>query len=185
MQIDSTRRKSNPSTSRTLFSVLGLALLALVFFQSPARGQAHTRQVTVIQDMVSVGIVPGQTLRITVLNPEDSGASFRGHIKIFDGSGTLLFQTPDAEIAPGEFHPFDVDRADIALPGEVRTGRYQVHARLTGLRSASATEPGGPRSKARIDRLPASLEIIDNDTGKTTGMLLPAIQKVRQAASRN
>jgi hypothetical protein len=29
------------------------------------------------------------------------------------------------------------------------------------------------------------MELIDNDTGKTTAMLLPAIQKVREAASRN
>ena len=184
MQIN-TNRNSTKSTRRNLISVMALALLALLFSQSPAQAQKteQTRQVTVVQDMVSVGLVPGQTLRITVLNPEDSGGSFSGHVKILDSGRTLLFQTPDAVIAPGEFHSFDVDRADILLPGEIRTGRYQVHARLTGLRRASVAEPG-ERSKARIDRLPSTIELIDNATGMTTAMLLPAIQKVREAAAR-
>lgn len=158
---------------------MALALLALCFAQIPAQAQEQTRQITVIQDMVTVGLVPGQTLSITLSNPEDSGAPVSGHVKILDAQGTLVFETPEAEIAPGQFHSFEIDRANIALTGDPRTGRFQVAARLTTIRRVNLA-----RSRARIDKLPSTIELIDNATGKTTAMLLPAIQKVRESANR-
>ena len=191
MQFNSTSSKSIDSTSRTstnrtcdrstnltrrrLIGAMALALLALCFFQIPAQAQEQTRQITIVQDLGAVGLVPGQTLSITMSNPEDSGGSFQGHVKILDAGGRLVFETPEAEIAPGEFHSFEIDRADIALPGDPRTGRFQ--AAITTIRQPSA------RSRARIDKVPTTIELIDNATGKTTAMLLPAIQKVREAAS--
>jgi hypothetical protein len=165
-------------TIRLINRLMGLALFTLCFYQLPVLAQEQTRQVTIIQDLVTVGLVPGQTLSITVSNPEDS-ETCTCHVKVFDGRSGLVFQTAEVEIAPGEFHSFDIDRADISLPGDPRTGRFRAAGRLVGIRHASVE-----RIKARIDKLPASIELVDNLTGKTTAMLLPAVQKVREAASR-
>jgi len=166
-------------TIRLINRLMALALFTLCFCQSPTQAQEQTRQITIIQDLVTVGLVPGQTLSITVSNHEDSGATCNCHIKVFDGRGGLVFQTPEAVIAPGEFHSFNIDRADISLPGDPRTGRFEVAARLDEIRSASVE-----RSKARIDKLPTTIQLIDNPTGKTTAMVLPVILKVHEAASR-
>jgi hypothetical protein len=180
MQFNSISSKSTNSTRLNLISMMGFALLALCFSQVPARAQEveQTRQITIVQDMVVVGLVPGQTLSITLSNPEDSGAPVSGHVKILDAGRGLVFETPEVEIAPGEFHSFQIDRANIALPGDPRTGRFQVAARLTTIRQVNLA-----RSRARIDKLPSTIELIDNATGKTTAMLLPAVQKVREAAN--
>jgi len=174
MQISSNLR-------RRLIRLSNLALLAFCFSQLPAQAQEQKRQVTVIQDMV-VGLVPGQTLRLTLFNPEGN-PQVSGHVKVFDGGGALLFQTPEVEIGPGEFHSFDIDRSNISVAGDPRTGRFQARARLIGLRRASAREDAS-NVRARIDRLPRMIELIDNETGKTTAMLLPAVHKVREAANR-
>ena len=173
MQINSIRQIQINLTNRTRITrLLGLILLTLWVYQLSASAQ-QTRQVTLIQDMVVVGLVPGQTLSITVSNPEGSGVSFQGHVKVFDGNGGLVFVTPEAEIAPGEFHSFEINRSDISLPGDPRTGRFRAAARLLGIRRASVE-----RSKARIDKLPISLELIDNDTGKTVAVTTTRISLV-------
>ncbi len=166
MQLNLTRSKSTNSFGRKLISVMGFSLLVLCFSQVPAHAQKteQTRQLTIVQALGAVGIVPGQTLSFTLTNPEDSGVSFRGHVKILDGT-RLLFETPEAEIAPGESHSFEINRSDIGLPGDPRTGRFRAAGRLLGIRTASVG-----RAKARIDKLPLSIEIVDNDTGKTVAL---------------
>ena len=167
MQINTSSSKSTSSnrkkTWKKLMSVMGLALLALCFSQIPAHAQEveQKRQITIVQDLGVVGFVPGQTLSFTLSNPEDSGVSFRGHVKILDGT-RVVFETPEVEIGPGQFHSFEINRSDISLPGDPRTGRFRAAGRLLGVRKASVE-----RAKARIDKLPLSIEIVDNDSGKT------------------
>ena len=165
MQINSTRC---PAIKR----LLGLSLLALCFYLPSSQplmvqAQEQTRQVTVIQDMVSIGLVPGQTLRVGVFNSGDRNPhrqAINGHVKVFDGSGGLLFQTAAVEIAAGAFHSFDIDRADISQPGDLRTGRLQVRLQIVAVMGARGR---AARISARIDRLPTSLELIENLSGKT------------------
>jgi len=174
MEINSTCSKSTNSTRRKLISLMGLALLALCFSQVPAQAQKteQTRQITIVQDLGVVGIVPGQTLSITLSNPEDSGVSFRGHVKILDGT-RLVFETSEAEIGPGQFHSFEINRSDINSLGDPRTGRFRAAGRLLGVRSASVE-----RVKARIDKLPLSVEIVDNDSGKTVALTTTKVSLV-------
>jgi hypothetical protein len=166
MQINLTHSKS---TRRKLITLMGFALLTLCFSHVPAQAQTteQTRQITIVQDLGVVGIVPGQTLSITLSNPEDSGVTVQGHVKILDGT-RVVFETPEAEIAPGQFHSFEIDRADIALPGDPRTGRFQAAARLLGIRKASVGR--ATNLKLRIEDIPASIEIIDNLSGKTVAL---------------
>ena len=175
MQINLSSRRSTNWTRRRLMNVLGVALLALCFSQVPAQAQEpeQKRQVTIIQDLVAVGLVPGQTLSITLSNPEGSGVSFRGHVKILDGNRGLVFETPEAEIAPGEFHSFEINRSDISSPGDPRTGRFQAAGRILGVKRATVE-----RAQARIDKLPLSIEIVDNDSGKTVAISTTKISLV-------
>ena len=173
MQIQKTSSKSTSSTRPNL-SMIALALLALCFSQVPAQAQKteQTRQITIVQDLGVVGIVPDQTLSITLSNPEDSGVTVQGHVKILDGT-RVVFETPEVEIAPGQFHSFEINRSDISSPGDPRTGRFRAAGRLLGIRKASVE-----RSKARIDKLPLSIEIVDNDSGKTVALTTTRVSLV-------
>jgi hypothetical protein len=114
---------------------------------------------------VLMGIVPGQTLRVTIFNPpslesgkgsESNPPSASGHVKIFDNSGSLLKQSDDVVIQSGEFRSFDFDRDALASPGEPSTNRKQVRV-----------QPFFEFSPGRLRRVLASFEIVNNSTGKT------------------
>jgi len=113
---------------------------------------------------VLMGIVPGQTLRVTIFNPPsfESGKGSpskqpfaNGHVKVFDGSGNPIKQSDDVVIQPGEFRSFDFDR-DALGSGEPGTNRKQVRA-----------QPFFEFSSERLSHLLASFEIVNNSTGKT------------------
>ena len=120
-----------------------------------------------------VGIVPGQTLRATLFNLSSTGAETQhkpvnGHIKIFDGSGNLLAQSPELVIPPGEFRSFDLNRAALNLPGEPGTGRVQVRARLV----LDVAAPYHFTADGKVSSLLVpSLELIDNSTGRTAAKI--------------
>ena len=96
----------------------------------------------------------------------------QGLVKILDGT-RLVFETPEAEIAPGRFHAFEINRSDISSPGDPRTGRFRAAGRLLGIKKASVE-----RSKARIHKLPLSIEIVDNDSGKTVALTTTRVSLV-------
>jgi len=105
-----------------------------------------------------MGIVPGQTLRVTLFNPpaseaEPSGQPSSGHVKVFDGRGNLLAQSSKLAIPPGEFRSFDFDRAALHVSGEQGTNRAQVRIK--------------PFFDFKAERLVRSVELVDNNTGKT------------------
>lgn len=169
------------------------ALLFLVAAAVGAQGQTVTgSSFRVNSQNAVVGLVPGQTLRVSVPGleqPEEDSADGPQRVKlvarakVFDGRGGVIYQTPEADIPAGGFHSFDINRADIAVAGEPRTGRLQVRVEIVISAAPARDEAGGTR--ARVDKLPrATLELVDNDSGKTTAMLLPAVQAAREAARR-
>ncbi len=116
---------------------------------------------------VTTGIVPGQTLRVTLSHPPSSGSKAKGNpvigrVKFFDGSGNLIGQSDESVIPPGEFRSFDLDRDALSLPGEMGTGRLQTRG------SWSLISPdASPRQARAPGRVAASFELIDNVTGRT------------------
>ena len=116
---------------------------------------------------VTTGIVPGQTLRVTISNPPSSGSKAKGNpvigrVKFFDGSGNLIAQSDESVIPPGEFRSFDLDRDALSLPGEMGTGRLQTRG------SWSLILPdASPRQARAPGWVAASFELIDNVTGGT------------------
>jgi hypothetical protein len=114
-----------------------------------------------------VGIVPGQSLRVTLYNPPSFRPKARrspvtGRVNFFDGSGSLISQSDESVIPPGESRSFELDRDALSLPGELGTGRLQSRASFRLMaRDASARQARAP------GRVVASFEVIDNVTGRT------------------
>ncbi len=116
---------------------------------------------------VMTGIVPGQTLRITLSNPPSSGSEAKrdpviGRVKFFDEGGNLIAQSDKSVIPPGEFRSFDLDRDALSLPGETGTGRLQSRGSWSLIVQDAST-----RRANASGRVAASFELIDNLTGKT------------------
>jgi hypothetical protein len=118
---------------------------------------------------VPEGMVPGQTLRVTLINPppfrsepgSEAGSEAEpepanGHVKIFDVHGNLIAQSAELVIPAGEFRSFDFDRDQLGLPGEPGTNRVQARIK-----------PFFSFSSERLSPVLVSFEIVDNSTGKT------------------
>lgn len=135
-------------------------------------GSGHDTLKSGFGNDIITGIVPGQTLRVSLFNPLSSGSeagsdaqskSFSGHVKVFDASGNLIAQSADLVVAPGEFRYFDINRDALPLPGEPGTGRLQVRA----------------VSEVRFSRINLvqfyvdieNSEVIDNSTGRTAAAI--------------
>jgi hypothetical protein len=118
---------------------------------------------------ILMGIVPGQTLRVTLFNPpasesETQGEPVSGHVKVFDGSGNLIAQSPEQVIPPGEFRSFDFNRGALPLRGEPGTNRAQVRIK-----------PFLNFESGRLSPVLASFEIVDASTGRTAKGAVAAV----------
>jgi hypothetical protein len=95
--------------------------------------------------------------------------SVRARVSLYDANGALLAQSAETTIAPGEFHSFDFDRAEIPASGEPVGGRLPMRVSL----EASATDPYSfTQDPKATGPLAASLELIDNSTGRTAAVWL-------------
>jgi prepilin-type processing-associated H-X9-DG protein len=126
---------------------------------SPSGGSGNGSLKSGFGNDTVMGIVPGQTLRVTLYNPPSFRPKARrnpvtGRVKFFDGSGNLIAQSGESLIPPGEFRSFELDRDALSLPGERGTGRLQTRASWSVARHASG-------------RVAPSFELIDDLTGKT------------------
>jgi hypothetical protein len=119
---------------------------------------------------IMMGIGPGQRLVVTAFNTRSPGSDAQrepvsGHVKVFDGIGNLIWQSPEQVIPEGEFRSVQVDRNQIPLAGEPGTNRAQVRIK--------------PFFTFESNRLPAlqgddlllnniiSFEVVDTNKGKT------------------
>ena len=113
---------------------------------------------------VLMGVAPGETLRVNLINPESLDSARQqptanGHIKVFDGSGTPIAESGEAVIPSGSFHSFDFSPDTFASRGERGTGRQQVRVK-----------PFYEFRSTRLSPLLASFEIVDQ-TGQTRVLL--------------
>jgi hypothetical protein len=110
---------------------------------------------------VLMGVGPGQKARVTIFNSpssesEEQSEPVGAHVKVFDGSGNLIAQSPELAIPQGEIRSFDIDRFALSLPGEPGTNRANVRIK-----------PFYNYRSERLSPVLASFEIVDNRTGKT------------------
>jgi hypothetical protein len=108
-----------------------------------------------------IGFIPGQRLSYTFFNPNEEGSqSVRVQAYIYDATGRLLAQTNPVELMPGESYTSHINRDDLLVAGEEKTGRLQVRA---GIQVALMD------GSVRPVKLSVSMEVVENRTGVTKG----------------
>jgi len=161
-------------------AIAGLLFLAAVSAPAKAQGTNTYTGMTVVHGG-TIGMVPGQKVSITVPNfylQDGSVIRFLKHtIKVHavtENESNLVYSGESGALGEHEWgHVMDVGPANFAVPGEPRTGRYEVWIEI---------ESFPPTTEVRnAEVLAPTFELIDELRGNTVifGMLLPAIQKVR------
>ena len=117
-----------------------------------------------IANDIAIGIIPGQTLRLSLFNPSDPDSRegsepIRAQVKVFDSHGLLIAESAEVFIPAGEFRSFDFQRSDLPLAGDPGTSRAQIRTMALW---------GVSHHRFAPDQIPASVEIVDNGTGRTT-----------------
>jgi hypothetical protein len=110
-----------------------------------------------------IGIVPGQTLRVSTLNPLEPvapGEDGRKFKMLFAATlllsdGRVIARTDEIPLDPGDFHSFAFKRADLPMSGEFGE-RLQTRAQVIW-----------KTFRLKIE-FPSSVELVDDITGKTT-----------------
>jgi len=88
-------------------------------------------------------------------------------IRLDDAGANLIAGSGELLIPPGEFRSYDFPRSALPLTGEAGTGRVQMKATVF------------VAIDNNIDTSDATLELMDSSTGRTAGLYIPAVQKVR------
>jgi len=135
-----------------MIKLTALALGTLCFLQTQVYAQEMNGYVVVFP---SVGLAPGQTLRLTLFNP--AGEPLRVQPQIHHTGGMLVGMGDGSVrfVQPGVSQSFDFNRSEIPLTGEQGTGRIQLRASF--LIGIAAPET--------IDRLVVSMETVSITDG--------------------
>jgi len=140
--------------------------IVVVGSNSPAIAPARTAPdlpVIVYGGRALMGLAYGQTLRVNAFYPgapaDPQRQSVRARVSLYGSNGALLAQSAEATVAPGEFHSFDFDRAEIPASGEPIGGRLPMRVSL----AATAIDPSSLiQDPEATGPLAASFELIDN-----------------------
>src|SRR5262245_47129509 len=105
------------------------------------------------------GVVPGQTVRISVLNAGDARGIINPCFKIWDAAGGLLFESDGEPLAlgTGDFREYEVSQRPVP-------GRLQLRAELELL---PVPNDGKGRTRIRRGDFIVTLEVVDSETGRT------------------
>ena len=156
-------------TRRTLL-ISFLSMFLLTGSHTQARTE-QTRQVTMIQDMGSVGLINGQTLRYTRANLNDPDPRkrlfepMRIQVKLLAADGNVIAQDGAVAVGVGQSQSFDFTRNQIILPGEAGTARLQVRLEVTVI--GQTKWPNLILKQGILETFNDNAEIIDNPSGPT------------------
>lgn len=146
-----------------LAKLSALAIITICLLQSQVFAQGQAGYIVIFP---SVGIAPGQSLRLTLFNP--NGEPVRAQARLHH-SGGILVALGDGSVRSGAFHSFDFKRNDIPLPGELGTGRLQLRASLYL-----------PMTELRItDRFVVSMETISISDGTSNTVFVSEVYPSR------
>jgi hypothetical protein len=137
--------------------VLLIGLVAL----AAGRANAQTDQKYIELLSYSLGVVPGETARISVTlrrlaNPDQP--SINARIQLLDTDGRVISQSDEIRVEPGQTRFWDAPRNLITAAGEPGTGRLQLRTRMLVTTSSMDFDP---------ESLMPTIEIIDGATGRT------------------
>ena len=108
-----------------IVKVAALALGALCFLQAPVRAQGMTGYIVIFP---SVGLAPGQNLRLTLFKPDGSPLLAQAQIHHAGGAQILFADGSVRLVRAGVSQFFDFRGSEIPLTGEAGTGRLQLRA---------------------------------------------------------
>src|SRR5262245_22089144 len=157
--------------TRTWMSWSATALLAMTFAHPAGAASPPPPETITIRarlDFPSVGLVTGQTIRVSVVSTRPTGSSEssilppdRVRILLVDADGERVADSGPLALPPGPTRVFDVSRAQLAGAGDAGTGRVQVRAvvLLTG------------GSALPIDPCRSTVEVFSSSTGRTVTAL--------------
>lgn len=115
----------------------------------------------------TLGLVPGQTLRVSVSNPSPRGVpaplAAVSRIHVLDERGRPAATSPALEVAPGQTRTFSVTRESLAVPGDPATGRLLVRSEIY---LSVASQPAG-----HSQELITTISLFDTATGNESGMI--------------
>src|SRR5262245_38832920 len=119
---------------------------------------------------IIMGIPTGHMLLVTLFNPPPSGSEAQrepvsGHVKIFDGSGGLIAQSPEHVVQPGEFRSSGFDHNEI--PAQVEPGANRAPVRIKPFFKFESKRLSTQPSQDIVMTNLISFEVVDLSTGKT------------------
>ena len=113
------------------------------------------------KQLAPIGFKPGQRLSYTFVNPDEEGSqTVRVQAYIYDATGRLLTQTDPVDLRPGESYTAIINRDDLRVVGEEKTGRLQVRSGIQAVLLDGSVRPV---------RVSVSMQLVDNNTGTTEG----------------
>jgi hypothetical protein len=154
----------NFTRNKRVLRMATFALVAFSLFQLPVDVQSsgESNETIVTGETALLGLARGESLRFSAFNPSKTESGRRNgpismQLKLYDAQGNVIAESAEVEIPPGEFRFVDFNHDD--LPGAAEPGAARNQIRTQAL--------WGLRTSGRI-LITASLEIVDNSTGKTT-----------------
>ena len=106
-----------------------------------------------------ISFLHGQRLSYSFFNPNEEGSQpVRVGTYTYDAAGRLMAQTDPVELRPGETYISNIDRDDLQVAGEERTGRLQVRVAIRIVLM---------NGSERAVNVPVWMELVDNRTGST------------------
>ena len=155
---------------------VAFAIILSVGISNEASAQRTADTYSIYSNDTVVGLAPSQQLRITIFNGAQN--TVVPNVKVYAWNGNVLLSGVHTPLGPGQFDSFKLNYTDLGqIPGETGTGRRDVRIEL------AMTYTG---EEADAKRIRATYDLVDTATGRSilVGMLLPAIQKVRDASNR-
>lgn len=145
-----------------------LVLFALITL--PGKGAGAQNQIELLSfHWGALGIVRGQTLRVSLINIGQERPLVSVVVRIHDTQGTVIAQTDETALAQGQIHYFDFKRESLPSTGQT-PDRLQFRA-VVHIRG---NRPDSPEDLRRVAAaLIPSFELYNQGTGQTqeSGMI--------------
>jgi len=148
----------------SIIRLAALGLLALCLVEPRVRAQ---EEVSLVFHTIPWGMARGQTARFTIFNPSEPVKTELTRqvtlveVMLLDARGAVIAQSDEITIEPGAFRSVDFKRGNLPVAGERAQMRAQIRYRSFYLVD---------RTRA-IGFPSASIELIDDDTGRSTALI--------------